>query len=54
MQEFMIAPAAGRGMYLTDMSRVVYIPTAAGHSVLLRPAEPDQFLSALRAISAKP
>jgi hypothetical protein len=41
-------------LYLTDMSRAVYLPTTEGYSVLLSPAEPDQFLSALRGISTKP
>jgi hypothetical protein len=41
-------------LYLTDMSRAVYLPTTEGYSVLVSPAEPDQFLSALRAISTKP
>jgi Bacterial PH domain len=41
-------------LYLTDMSRAVYIPTTEGYSVLLSPAEPDQFLSALRGISTRP
>jgi hypothetical protein len=41
-------------LYLTDMSRAVYLPTTDGYSVLLSPAEPDEFLSALRGISPKP
>jgi hypothetical protein len=41
-------------LYLTDMSRVVYLPTTEGYSLLLSPAEPDQFLSALRGISTRP
>jgi hypothetical protein len=39
-------------LYLTDTSRAVYIPTTAGYSVLLSPAQPDEFVSALRAIAA--
>lgn len=34
-------------VYLTDRSRAVYIPTRAGYSVLLSPADPEAFLSAL-------
>jgi hypothetical protein len=41
-------------LYVTDMSRVVHVPTTAGYSVLLSPAEPDRFLAALRSVSAKP
>ena len=36
-------------VFLTDRNRVVYIPTKAGYSVLLSPADPDAFLTALRA-----
>lgn len=35
-------------LYLTDQSRVVYIPTTDGYGVLLSPADPDGFLEALR------
>ncbi len=37
-------------LYLTDRSRAVYVPTTAGYSLLLSPADPDRFLSAVRAI----
>lgn len=37
-------------LYLTDRSRAVYVPTNAGYSVLLSPADPDGFVSALRAV----
>jgi hypothetical protein len=37
-------------LYLTDRQRAVYIPTTAGYSVLLSPADPDAFLLALRSI----
>ena len=40
-------------VYLTDMSRAVYVPTTEGYSILFSPAEPERFLSALRAISTK-
>lgn len=35
-------------LYLTDRSRTVYVPTTAGYSVLLSPADPDGFVSAIR------
>lgn len=35
-------------LYLTDRSKAVYVPTSAGFSVLLSPADPDRFLTALR------
>ncbi|HEU4578277.1 MAG TPA: PH domain-containing protein [Polyangiaceae bacterium] len=34
-------------VYLTDRSRAVYVPTRAGYSLLLSPADPDAFLGAL-------
>jgi hypothetical protein len=37
-------------LYLTDRRRAVYIPTGAGYSLLLSPADPDGFLSRLRAV----
>lgn len=40
-------------LYLTDRRRAVYVPTTAGYSVLLSPAEPDAFVSALRAIAQR-
>jgi hypothetical protein len=39
-------------LYLTDKTRAVYVPTDAGYSLLLSPAEPEAFLAALR--SANP
>jgi hypothetical protein len=35
-------------LYLTDFSRAVHVPTTDGYSLLLSPADPDAFLSALR------
>ena len=35
-------------LYLTDRSRAVYVPTTAGYSLLLSPADPDGFLARLR------
>ena len=37
-------------LYLTDRTRAIYIPTTAGYSLLLSPADPDAFLSRLRAV----
>jgi len=37
-------------LYLTDRTRAVYIPTTAGYSLLLSPADPDRFLSQLRSV----
>jgi hypothetical protein len=37
-------------LYLTDRTRAVYIPTTAGYSLLLSPADPDAFLSRLRTL----
>ncbi len=37
-------------LYLTDRQRAVYVPTTAGYGVLLSPADPDAFVSALRSI----
>lgn len=37
-------------VYLTDASRAVYVPTTAGYGVLLSPANPDEFVAALRGL----
>jgi len=37
-------------LYLTDRTRAVYIPTTAGYSLLLSPADPDGFLAQLRIV----
>ncbi len=37
-------------LYLTDRTRAVYIPTTAGYSLLLSPADPEGFLSQLRSV----
>jgi Bacterial PH domain len=37
-------------LYLTDRSRAVYVPTTAGYSVVVSPADPDAFLRALESI----
>jgi hypothetical protein len=38
-------------LYLTDEARAVYVPTTAGYSVLLSPADPEAFLTALRSLA---
>ena len=38
-------------LYVTDTSKVVYIPTRAGYAVMLTPGDPDAFLNALRSIA---
>ena len=38
-------------LYLTDRSRAVYVPTTAGYSVLLSPADPDGFIAAIRMLA---
>lgn len=37
-------------LYVTDPTRAVYVPTTAGYSLLLTPADPDGFLARLRAL----
>ncbi|MEY2931757.1 MAG: hypothetical protein RL033_2506 [Pseudomonadota bacterium] len=37
-------------VYLTDLERAVYLPTRAGYSLLLSPADPQAFLNALAAL----
>ena len=41
-------------LYLTDPSRVAYVPTRAGYSVLVSVADPAAFLASLRRITAGP
>src|SRR5262245_41928766 len=38
-------------LYVTDPTRVVYIPTRAGYAVMLTPSDPDGFLNALRGVA---
>jgi RNA:NAD 2'-phosphotransferase (TPT1/KptA family) len=38
-------------LYLTDVTRSVYVPTKAGYSVLLTPQNPERFVTSLRAIA---
>ena len=35
-------------LYLTDSTKAVYVPTTAGYSLLLSPAEPDAFVASLQ------
>ena len=35
-------------LYLSDRSKAVYIPTSAGYSVLISPADPDEFIRTLQ------
>jgi hypothetical protein len=39
-------------LYLTDRTKAVYVPTTAGYSLLLSPADPDAFLVSLRSTLA--
>lgn len=39
-------------LYVTDRSKLVYVPTAAGYALLLSPANPDAFVLALRSLGA--
>ncbi len=41
-------------LFMTDRERAVYVPTTAGYSVLLTPADPDGFVTALRALHVRP
>jgi hypothetical protein len=41
-------------LYLTDVNRAVHVPTTDGYSVLLSPADPDAFLTALRGAGGTP
>jgi hypothetical protein len=38
-------------VYLTDMHRVVYLPTRKGYSLLLSPQQPERFVERLRAVA---
>jgi Bacterial PH domain len=41
-------------VFVTDSSRVVYVPTRDGYSLLLSPAEPETFISSLKENIASP
>lgn len=38
-------------LYVTDPTRVVYVPTTAGYAVLLSVQQPERFLARLRAVA---
>jgi Bacterial PH domain len=40
-------------LYLTDRSRAVYVPTTNGYSVVVSPADPERFVTALLAVTGK-
>jgi hypothetical protein len=40
-------------LYVTDQSRVAYVPTSAGYSVLLSVADPGAFIASLRRAGAR-
>lgn len=41
-------------LYLTDAKRAVQVPTTEGYSVLLSPADPDAFVSAMHSLGRRP
>jgi Bacterial PH domain len=41
-------------LYVTDRSRVAYVPTTQGYAVLLSVADPDALLASLQRIAASP
>lgn len=41
-------------LFVTDRRNVVYVPTTRGYAVLLSVAEPERFLSVLRASQSQP
>lgn len=45
---FRLADGEKALLYVTDRSRVVYVPTTAGYSILLSPSDPDGFAASLR------
>ena len=40
-------------LYLTDRSKAVYVATTEGYGVLLSPSEPEKFVAALNALTAR-
>jgi Bacterial PH domain len=38
-------------LYVTDPTKVVYVPTRAGYAVMVSPIDPDGFLSAIQSIA---
>jgi len=45
---FRLADGEKALLYVTDRSRVVYVPTTAGYSILLSPSDPDGLAASLR------
>lgn len=41
-------------LYLTDAKRAVQVPTTEGYSVLLSPADPDAFVTAMHSLGRRP
>ena len=41
-------------LYLTDAKRAVQVPTTEGYRVLLSPADPDAFVTAMRSLGRRP
>ncbi len=39
-------------LYVTDRSRVAYVPTTRGYAIMLSVPDPDAFLASLRAVAA--
>src|SRR5262245_30308886 len=40
-------------LYLTDRSKAVYVATTEGYGVMLSPSEPEKFVAALNALTAR-
>jgi Bacterial PH domain len=40
-------------VYMTDRTRAVYVPTTAGYSVLVSPADPEAFVAAVRDLAQR-
>ena len=41
-------------LYVTDPTKVVYVPTRVGYAIMLSPRDPDGFLDAVQAVSRTP
>lgn len=48
---FRLADGEKALLYVTDRSKVVYLPTSEGYSVLLSPTDPTGFVASLRAVT---
>jgi hypothetical protein len=51
---FRLADGQKALLYVTQTSRVVYVPTTDGYSVLLSPKDPDGLADSLRALAPPP